>query len=118
MAHLSFQAPEVHDLIAGMTRGARVDFTEHLEEGELLAGTPVVTELTNIGLTFSNLAISIAELTINGRKIPAGKALQLRITAPSVTKEVKARVKLEVDTDSTPTNNLLGVIILKIRPVS
>lgn len=63
------------------TRNVAVDFQGKLDEGELLTGTPNVVENPATDLVFSNQVVSTGPLDINGVIVPAGRAVQFRVTA-------------------------------------
>jgi hypothetical protein len=61
---------------------ASVSFVGKLDDGELLTGTPVIDTVT--GLTFSDPVVSTAILTINGKTVPVGQAIQFKIVATAI----------------------------------
>ena len=92
-------------------RNVAVDFTDELDAGELLTGTPTVTEAT---LTIGNIAINTAPLTINGRTVAIGAAVQFNVSGGTATTTYD--IKVSVDTDATPAQTLLTTCKLLVVP--
>lgn len=92
----------------GETRLHAISFVGKLDSGELLTGTPTITEVTNSYLTITNKAVNTAVLTINGNSVAIGQAVQCLITG--VQDGITHEVKIVVGTDSTPAQTLVGVI--------
>ena len=68
--------PQIHECSVGSTRIVSVSFSDLLDDGELLTGTPTVTEVTTTDMTLGNKAVSTAALTILGVTVPIGEAVQ------------------------------------------
>ena len=69
-------APQIHAITTDETRNIAVDCQGFLDTGELLTGTPTITEVTTALLTLTNKQVSTAELTINGATVAIGEAIQ------------------------------------------
>jgi len=92
-------------------RNVAVSFSGKLDSGELLTGTPTVTEVTTTDLTFASEAVNTAALTVNGESTPIGEAVQFSVTGGSVG---TYEIKIAVGTDATPAQTLYGTIKLKV----
>lgn len=95
-------------------RNVSVSFVDVLDSGELLTGTPTISQLSPATplLTFANEAVSAAEKTINNRRVAAGRAVQFKVTLPEVTAETDFVILIEVATDATPPQALKKRVIL------
>lgn len=61
-------------------RYCAVDFSSKLRPGELLTGSPTIASLPT-GLTITNATISGIDIVINGRTVPAFKAIVWLVSA-------------------------------------
>ena len=77
-------APQSHLITTDETRNIAIDCRGYLDTGELLSGTPTITEVTTTVLTLASKAVSTAELTINGATVAIGEALQLSVAASAI----------------------------------
>lgn len=68
-------APQRPDKPAAAVRRCAVSFAGQLDQGELLIGTPTLSA-SGAGLTVYSPAVSAAALTLNGRLVPAGRAVE------------------------------------------
>lgn len=76
-----------------------IDFTDYLDSGELLTGTPTVAEVTSSDLTLGNKAVSTASLTILGNTVVTGAAVQFSIQGQQ--SGLDYRVRVTATTDAT-----------------
>jgi len=97
---------------ASETRNISVRFSELLDDGEVLTGTPTILELNGSDLTISNKVVSTAALTINGVSTPLGEAVQCSIAGG--TAGATYDIQIVAVTDSTPAQTLYGNFELKI----
>lgn len=79
---MATEAKEVYRVSTSETRNVSVDFTDMLDTGELLTGTPTVA--TASGLTIASEQVNVSTLTINGRSVAAGLAVQFTVAPTSV----------------------------------
>lgn len=91
---------------AGDTRNVAVDFTDELDSGELLTGTPTVVEVTTTDLTLGNKAVSTGSLTILGNTVATGAAVQFNVIAGSSLLG-EYRIRITAGTDSSPAQTLV-----------
>jgi hypothetical protein len=102
------------EMSAGAARNVAIDFTDKLDTGELLTGTPTITEVTTSDLTLSNKAVSTASLTILGETVAIGKAVQFKVSAGSGLLG-QYTVRITVSTDATPAQTFVDDYVLDIR---
>lgn len=76
-----------------------MDFTKQLDSGELLTGTPLITEVSTTDLALTNKRVSIAELVINKRSTAIGKAVQCLVSGQQAKTYT---IQIVVYTDATP----------------
>ena len=110
-------APERPVLVPGETRNFAVSFAGELDSGEVLTGTPTVAEQTTSDLTIENKAVNTAALTINGKTVAIGNAVQFKVSAQLAAGSEREdesvatgtyKIKITVGTDATPAQTLIG----------
>lgn len=97
MSHL---ASEIYDVTTTETLNVAIDYTGKLDSGELLTGTPTVTEETTSDLTITNVKVNTATLTINSVSVVAGKAVQFSFSGQLSGNQY--RMDTLCTTDATP----------------
>lgn len=104
-------APQVRTVDQAEVRNVAVDLRGKLDEGELLVGTPTVTEVTSTDLTISNNTINSDAETIMGLVVPAGQAVLFRVSGfiPGAV----YRIKIHATTDASPAQTLIEHITIK-----
>ena len=94
------------------SRNFAVDFTDELDSGELLTGTPTVAELTSTDLTITNVAVNTAALTLTvdgvQRTVAIGKGVQGHVSGQNAA--TGYRVKVTAQTDASPAQTLICVL--------
>lgn len=110
---MTIKAKQIQCKGVSAARNIAVDFIDQLDAGEVLTGTPTVTEVTTSDLTLSNKIINTAELTINDRTVAIGKAVQCKVTGGTAYRTYK--IKISVGTNSTPAQTLIAIIELRIE---
>lgn len=108
---MSIQARQIPCVSSTETRLCAVDFTDKLDPGESLTGTPTVTDSTG-DLTLANKSVSTAELTVAGRQVTAGRAVQFTTTGG--TAGTRYTISVSVGTDSTPAQTLEADLLLDV----
>jgi hypothetical protein len=83
-----------------------VSFLNLLRSGELLSGTPTVTEITSSDLTIDNVARNTGTITIDGVSHEASQAVQFRVASGHVATTGHYRLRIDCDTDATPAQTL------------
>lgn len=106
-------APQRQEKTVSEDRNIAVSFSGKLDSGELLTGTPTITDVSgnSPGLTISNQAINTTELTINKVVTPIGEAIQFNVTGGAVGKYT---IRISCGTDATPSQTLYGSIVLNV----
>lgn len=105
---MSAEAPQIPCFINGETRNGKASFSNRLDTGESLSGTPTLTEIGTTHLTFANVARSTTGLTINGISVTSGHAVTFKVTGFQANMQYRALI--ECATDSTPAQTLRGII--------
>jgi len=111
------KAPQINTKTVSEVRNVAISFSGKLDSGELLTGTPVITDNGNASpaeLTFSSIAVNTAILTINGLSVPIGEAVQFSVSGGTEGK--KYTMQVQTGTDSTPAQTLYGSATLRITP--
>lgn len=83
---------------------AAVDFRGRLESGESLSGTPTVVSSPS-GISPTNIAVTVSTKTINGKSVPAGKAITFKVPAGG-TVGTTYELLVTCDTNSTPAQTV------------
>lgn len=110
------KAPQRQSKTVSEVRNAVVSFSGKLDSGELLTGTPTVTEVNASSpqaLTIANIAINTTELTINDISTAIGEAVQFSVSG-GIAGTVYT-IKIVCSTDATPAQTLYGTITLRVR---
>lgn len=102
-------APQIPTMAVGESRNAAMSFAGKLDSGESLTGSPTVAEVGTSDLSFSNEAVSTAQLTINDITVAVGHAVQFKIDGSGLVAGRTYQVKVIVPTDATPAQMLIGV---------
>lgn len=103
-------APQRTAKVAGEVRGAAVSFHGKLDQGELLTGTPTASASPGT-LTCSSERVSDSALTINGRQVAAGKAVQLTLSGGVAAVEYTVTVTAQTTLGQT----LIGRFIVPVE---
>lgn len=96
----------------GSTHVVSFDMTPRLYSGELLAGTPSVTDEDATGdLTMSNKQVNSVAYDDDGETVAVGKAVQFSLSS-SATEATTYTLNLLVTTDGTPTQTLADKLVV------
>ena len=74
-------APQIHPISRLEKRIVSVDCTGNLDGDAVIVSTPDVEEVGTSHLTIDDVQVSTEVLLINGRLVPAGKAVQFTVDA-------------------------------------
>lgn len=111
-------APQHETKSVSEYRNVSVSFSGKLDSGELLTGTPTVVvaspSVSPEDLILSSKIVNTSELAINGVTVPIGEAVQFHVTGGSVANSPYT-IRIMCSTDATPSQNLIGNIILHIE---
>lgn len=99
------QLEQVPVISEGDVEVLAIDFTDWLDSGELLTGTPTVAEQTTGDLTISNVAVSTAQLTILGSTVAIGAAVQAKVIGQLAATGVYSLL-VTASTDATPARTV------------
>ena len=112
-------APQVREFVIGASakpRTVSVSFIDVLESGELLTGTPTVTEQTTTALTLGSKAVNTTTLTIDGVSNVAGQAVTFTVDGTNAVADTTYNILIYCGTNSTPAQVLPGKV--RMRAVS
>jgi hypothetical protein len=104
-------ALQVHEKGADETRAVSVDFRGKLDSGELLTGTPTVTDSASV-LTLANEAVNSGNVTINGATCAAGQAVTFTVAGGVAGTDYT--ITVQCGTDATPAQTLEGRLTLRV----
>lgn len=107
------QIPEVN---ADTTRNAAVDFTQYLESGELLGGTPVVTQVSKTtgasDLTISGATLNPAVIEVAGSDVAINSAVQFTVVADE---DAFGTYKLKIVVETDDGQEIPVFVKLKVK---
>lgn len=92
-------------------RNVSVSFSGKLDTGETLTGTPTVTEHSTNHLTLSSPNVTEDPVSINGRTVPAGEAVQFVVDASGATEGETYTVDVVCSTSASQT--ISGSVVMK-----
>jgi hypothetical protein len=101
---MAIECQQIGTKSAGDTELVAVDFSEYLDTGETLTGTPTVVEVTTTALTLASKAVSSTSLVILGRTVTAAEAVQWLVSGGTAGTRYKMRVTCS--TTSTPARTV------------
>ena len=102
-------APQEQAMRTTETRIISVSFVGKLDSGELLASviTPTADPAT---VTISNEAVNTAALTILGKAVAIGQAVQFKVTSATAS----TTITVTATSDSTPAQTLVATLTLNV----
>jgi len=110
---VSHIAPQIQEKTVSEERTIAIDFRGKLDSGELLTGTPIITEVTTSDLTLTSKAVNTAELTINDLTVAIGEAVQCLVTG-GLAATRNYVIQVQCGTDSTPAQTVRALIKLTV----
>lgn len=106
------QAEQIQTKTVAEVRNLAVDFSDKLDTGEELTGTPTVTA-TPAGLTIASQAVSVASLTILGTTVASGLAVTCSVSSGAAGKRYTLTV--QCGTDATVAQTLEVTCLLDVE---
>ena len=110
---MGIQAVQVYELGVNATRNATIDFTDELDDGELLTGTPTVVEIATTDLTIASVARNVAAETIwpdgpdqPSRIVAIDKGVQFRVSGAVAGTAYQCAVSVTTDGGQTLTGTV------------
>jgi hypothetical protein len=97
------EAQPVNEASPDEHRISSVDFSGKLDTGEVLTGTPTVTEVMTTDLVITNPLVNSGILTINGASVAIGEGIQFKVDYAGATIRTKYIVKVVCGTDAGQT---------------
>lgn len=96
----------------GETRNGKVSFTDILDTGEVLTGTPTVT-VSPSGPTISNAAVNTSAVTVDGESVAIGHAVTFKVTGG--TAGTTYTLTVTASTDATPAQTFKKYVGLEVQ---
>jgi len=109
-------APQRPTASVGSVRNIAVSFSDKMDSGELLTGTPTIVNANPNSpedLTISNKVISTAALTINGTTVPIAEAVQCSVSG-FIAANFPYTLNITISTDSTPAQTFKDSIVINL----
>jgi len=100
---MAVRAPQVPTQSVNEERFHAISFSGKLDVGELLTGTPTITEINPASpsvLTITSKAVNTVALTVNGLTVPIGEAVQCKVVGAGMTPGVRYRILVVCSTDA------------------
>lgn len=105
------QAEQIQSKTANEVRNLAANFTDKLDSGESLTGTPTVS-ISPSGVTAASIAVSTGSLTVLGETVAAGNAVTCSVSAG--TAGTRYTLTIQCDTDATPAQTLEVLCLLDV----
>jgi len=105
------QAEQIQTKTANEVRNLAANFTDKLDSGEELTGTPTVS-ISPAGVTASSVAVSSGSLTILGETVASGKAVTCSVSGGS--SGTRYTLTIQAGTDATPAQTLEVICLLDV----
>ena len=106
---------QIGEISAGDTEIASVDYTDWLDSGESLTGTPTAVEQSSSDLTIADLGdtadqgtVSTTEMTILGNTVAAGAAVSFQVSGQQA--GTTYTVLVTASTDATPARTAARLV--------
>lgn len=106
-------APEIHTISEEESRIVSLDFYGKLDSGELLTGTPTVTEEDTSDLVISGETINSSLVIVNNAERNAGYVAQFKVSAGTATVGATYDISVVCNTDAGQV--LEGIVQVKIN---
>ena len=100
--------PQRHTISVGDTEVVSVNYTDHLDDGDLLTGTVTVAEQTTSDLTIANNAVNTATYVEaqTGDTVAIGAAAQFSVSGGTAANSPYT-VRVTCSTDATPARTFV-----------
>lgn len=106
--------PEIHVMAIGEKRIISVDFTDALDAGVTLTGTPTTGVSPSGGPAIANAAVNTEAVQIKDELAAIGKAVQFSADAAGVTAATYT-VTLTVTSTTTPAETIKRRVTIKVE---
>jgi len=91
----------------GETEQVKIDYTDYLDDTELLTGTPTIAEVTSTDLTLTGKSLNTASTRILERDVAAYKAVLFKVTGQKNNTEYKIRITVSTDGGRTAVRDAI-----------
>lgn len=105
-------APQTQSKTAAEVRNCSVSFVNVLDSGELLTGTPTVSIAGASPPTASDEAVNAVALTILGKAVAVGQAVQFKLIEGAA--GTTYTITVTATSDSTPAQTLVATLTLTV----
>jgi len=96
-------ATQIRQKSSSEVRNVAISYADKVESGELLTGTPTITEVSSSDLTLSNKIVSTGALTINGVSVAAGAAITFTVAGGTAGTTYDIRIQCGTDATNAQT---------------
>lgn len=96
----------------GDTELCAIDYTDWLDSGETLTGTPTVVEVTTSALTLASKAVNSAAVVILGETVAIGKAVLFKVSGQQASVTYRIRVTVST-TGGTVARTVVRDVLLE-----
>mgnify|MGYP001563283953 FL=1 len=101
----------VYTISVGDVEMVAIDYTDHLDSGETLTGTPTATLIDTGSLVISNVGLNAAAKTILGRTVAISCAVQFRVLSQA--SGATYTVRVSATTTSSPARTVVRDVRIK-----
>ena len=108
------RANEIRHKNASETRTISIDYTDKLDVGESLTGTPTIAEVTTTDLTISGAQLNSGSLTINNETVAASKAVQCQVAGGTSGSTYSIKITVSTDASSPGAQTFVDTIKLEV----
>jgi hypothetical protein len=100
--------PQRPAISVGDTEVVSINYTDHLDSGESLTGTPTVAEVTTTDLTLDDKAVNTATYVEadSGDTVAVGAAVQFSVAGGTAANSPYT-IRVTVSTDATPARTFV-----------
>ena len=105
--------PTILEMKVSEIRNVAVSFIGRLDSGELLTGTPTVVEVTSTDLTISDVAVNTAQITVLGKTVATGQAVQFKVLGGAA--NTNYSIRITTVTDATPAQTFIIKIRIRVK---
>lgn len=104
---------QYHQISVGDTEVISVNYTDHLDSGESLTGTPTVAEVTTTDLTLASKAVNSSTYVEadTGDTVAVGAAVQFTAKGGTAANSPYT-IRITVSTDATPARTFVRDVLL------
>jgi len=110
-------SPEEPTIVVGEVSNFAVSFDDVLDKGELITGTPVVTEVTSSDLTFTDQRSNSSAFTMDEHRYETGKVALFKVYGQIVA-NTPYTLKVQITTDATPAQTKIRGVTFSVEDIT